>query len=171
MSLIVTGSISLDSTFKTPHHHWINFPRSCNWACTVHWRTLVAVAERFLEVVCSLTLSPTALGHIWPRLFIGNFSKCPYMWLVPYSSCLSTKPFRLFYNIRNLNIWPNLTAISFQSQNLCHNKSTQHMDPQRSELASREGGWLIGLITNRVFQINIFYWSRLFPYHPNIVFC
>ncbi len=33
------------------------FPRSCNWACTVHWRTLLAVAERFLGVGCSLISS------------------------------------------------------------------------------------------------------------------
>ncbi len=35
---------------------------------------------------------------------------------------------------------PSLTAISFQSQNLCHNKSTQQEAPQRSDLACREGG-------------------------------
>jgi hypothetical protein len=35
---------------------------------------------------------------------------------------------------------PSLTAISFQNQNLCLNKSTQHMAPQRFDLASVEGG-------------------------------
>ncbi len=38
------------------------------------------------------------------------------------------------------NYLPSLIANSLQSQNPCHNKSTQHMAPQRSDLASVEGG-------------------------------
>jgi hypothetical protein len=53
---------------------------------------------------------------------------------------LSDDILRLFYNIRNLHIWPSLTAISFQSQNPCHYKSTQQEAHQRSDLACREGG-------------------------------
>jgi hypothetical protein len=33
------------------------------------------------------------------------------------------------------------------------------------------GGWVIGFSHKQGFQINIFNWSRLFPYNPNIVFC
>jgi hypothetical protein len=36
---------------------------------------------------------------------------------------LSDDILTLFYNIRNFHIWPSLIAISFQSQNQCHNKS------------------------------------------------
>ncbi len=52
---------------------------------------------------------------------------------------LSDDILRLFYNIRNLHIWHS-TAISLQSQNPCHNKSTQQEAPQRSDLACRGGG-------------------------------
>jgi hypothetical protein len=57
-------------------------------------------------------------------------------------------------SIKELKIWK--LAISFQSQNPCHNKSTQHMAPQRSDLAFREGVWLIEFCHKQGFQRNIF---------------
>jgi hypothetical protein len=61
-----------------------------------------------------------------------------------------------YFIILEISILPSLTAISFQSQNLCHNKSTQHMAPQRSDLASLEGG-MTHKDNKQGFQINIFH--------------
>ncbi len=80
-----------------------------------------------------------SLRHIprWVRLVQKTRSKNSHAWA----------PLRLFYNIRNFHIWPSLIAISFQSQNPCHNKSTQQEAPQTFDLACREGG-----MTHRVLS-------------------
>ncbi len=110
--------------------------------------TFVQEQHRTFCVEHFLTLSPTALGSIQGFQLTAQSIKALK---ICKKLLLSDFILRLFYNIRNLHIWPILTAISFQSQNLCHNKSTQQMAPQRSDLASREGGDdSQGLVTNRV---------------------
>ncbi len=101
-----------------------------------------------VELVLILTLSPTALGPIWPmvqRLTAQSIKELKKIKKLQLSDII----LRLFYYNINLHILPSLTAISFQSQNLCHNKSTQRMGPQRSDLASVEGG-ITGGMTHRV---------------------
>ncbi len=87
-----------------------------------------------------LAPSLTALGPIRPRVSKAYSSKHKRAKKFEHKLQLSDIILRLFYNIRNLRIGPSLTAIIFQSQNLCHNKSTQQEVTQRSDLACREGG-------------------------------
>jgi hypothetical protein len=91
--------------------------------------------HRKSHTLASLTLSPTALG--FSKAYSSKHKRAKNL---RKKLQLSDDTLRLFYNIGNFHIWPCLIAISFQSQNPCHNKSTQKEAPQRSDLACREGG-------------------------------
>ncbi|MFN9959226.1 MAG: hypothetical protein ACK55I_39545, partial [bacterium] len=71
-------------------------------------------ADKIVNIISHLNLLPD--GPRSNQMLTAQSIKAPK---VCKKLQLSGFILRLFYNIRNLHIWLSLTAISFQSQNLC----------------------------------------------------
>jgi hypothetical protein len=110
----------------------------------------------------SLTLSPRALGHIWPRLFIGNFLKKVLKCDLSHTPATSLLNHLYYFIILEISLY-GLVWLQLASKAKIYviTKALTIWPSQRSDLVSRDGG----------MTHNIFYWSRLLPYYPNIVFC